>query len=172
MANVRQQLASGDPAQMAEYFGRKRRDKRLDGIVSRAIKAGQPVARAGVEKIAARYADRLLALRGEMIARTESLTAMAAGREEAFRQQIESGRLAPENVEGTWSATGDDRTRHSHQAMNGQVRRFGEPFQAPSGALMRFPGDTSLGAGPEETIGCRCMRKYRVNMAAEVKRGQ
>ncbi len=172
VANVRQQLASGDPAQMAEYFGRKRRDKRLDGIVSRAIKAGQPVSPADVDKIAARYADRLLALRGEMIARTESLTAMAAGREEAFRQQIESGRLAPENVEGTWSATGDDRTRHSHQAMNGQVRRFGEPFQTPSGALMRFPGDTSLGAGPEETIGCRCMKKYRVNMATEVKRGQ
>ncbi|NMT33333.1 head morphogenesis protein [Stenotrophomonas maltophilia] len=172
VANVRQQLASGDPSQMAEYFSRKRRDRRLDGIVSRAIKAGQPVAPADVDKIAARYADRLLALRGEMIARTESLTAMAAGREEAFRQQIESGRLAPENVEGTWSATGDDRTRHSHQAMNGQVRRFGEPFQTPSGALVRFPGDTSLGAGPEETIGCRCMKKYRVNMAAEVKRGQ
>ena len=172
VANVRRQLASGDPAQMAEYFDRKRRDKRLDGIVSRAIKAGKPVSPADIEKIAGRYADRLLALRGEMIARTESLTAMAAGREEAFRQQIESGRLAPENVTGTWSATGDDRTRHSHQAMNGQVRKFGEPFQTPSGALLRFAGDTSLGAGAEEIIGCRCMKHYRVDMAAEVKRGQ
>ncbi|MDT3468638.1 hypothetical protein [Stenotrophomonas maltophilia] len=25
---------------------------------------------------------------------------------------------------------------------------------------------------PEETIGCRCMKQYRVNMAAAVKRGQ
>lgn len=172
VANVRQQLASGDPAQMAEYFGRKRRDKRLDGIVTRAIKAGQPVAPADVEKIAARYADRLLALRGEMIARTESITAMNAGREDAFRQQIEAGRLAPENVTGTWSATGDDRTRHSHQAMNNQVRPFGVPFQTPTGALLRFPGDTSLGAGPEEIIGCRCTKHYRVDMVAEVKRGQ
>ncbi|MGT9865788.1 phage tail length tape measure family protein [Stenotrophomonas maltophilia group sp. P373] len=43
---------------------------------------------------------------------------MAAGWEEAFRQQIESGRLAPENVEGTWAATADDRTRHTVSAFD------------------------------------------------------
>jgi len=172
VANVRQQLASGDPKQMAAYFDRQRRDKRLDGIVKRAIAGSKPVAAADIEKIAGRYADRLLSLRGEMIARTESLTAMNAGRDEAYRQQIESGRLAPENVTCGWSATGDDRTRHSHKAMNGQKRRFGEPFQTPGGALMRFPGDTALGAPAEETIGCRCTKTYRVDMAAEVQRGQ
>jgi hypothetical protein len=172
VANVRQQLASGDPGQMAAYFDRQRRDKRLDGIVKRAIAAGKPVSQADIDKIAGRYSDRLLALRGEMIARTESLTAMNAGRDEAYRQQIEAARLAPENVTCGWSDTGDDRTRNSHRAMNGQKRRFGEPFQTPSGALLRFPGDTALGAGPEETIGCRCTKTYQVNMAAEVRRGQ
>lgn len=107
-----------------------------------------------------------------MIARTESIASLNAGREVAYRQQIEAGKLAPENVECTWSDTNDDRTRHSHRAMNGQKRMFGEPFQAPSGALMNYPGDTSLGAGPEETIGCRCMKQYRINMAAEVLSGQ
>lgn len=172
VANVRQQLASGDPNQMAAYFDRKRRDKRLDGVVSRAIKSGKPVSQADIDKIAGRYADRLLALRGENIARTESLTAMNAGRDEAYRQQIEAGRLAPENVTCGWSATGDDRTRNSHKAMNGQTRQFGEPFQTPSGALLRFPGDTALGAPAEEVIGCRCMKTYRVDMAAEVQRGK
>jgi len=172
VSNARAQLASGDPRQMAEYFSRKRRDKRLDGIVRRAIAAGKPVSAADIEKITGRYSDRLLQLRGENIGRTESLTAMNAGREEGYRQQVEAGKVAPENIECTWSDTNDGRTRHSHREMNGQKRTFGEPFQAPSGALMRYPGDTSLGAGPEETIQCRCQKVYRVNMAAEVLRGR
>lgn len=172
VTNMRAQLASGDPKAMAAYFDRQRRDKRLDGIVKRAIVAGKPVSQADIDKIAGRYADRLLALRGEMIARTESIASLNAGREEAYRQQIEAGKLVAENVECTWSDTNDDRTRHSHRAMNGQKRMFGEPFQAPSGALMNYPGDTSLGAGAEETVGCRCMKQYRINMAAEVLRGQ
>ncbi len=172
VANVRAQLASGAPAQMVGYFDRKRRDKRLDGIVKRAIAAGKPVSQADIDKIAGRYSDRLLALRGENIARTESLTAMNAGREESYRQQIEAGRLAPENVTCGWSATADRRTRHSHHLMNGQKRQFGVPFQTPSGALLRFPGDTSLGAPAEEIIGCRCTKTYKVDMAAEVRRGQ
>lgn len=172
VANVRAQLASGDPSRMAEYFDRQRRDKRLDGIVKRAIAAGKPVSQTDIDKIAGRYSDRLLALRGENIARTESLTAMSAGREESYRQQIEAGRLAPENVTCGWSATADHMTRHSHHLMNGQKRQFGVPFQTPSGALLRFPGDTSLGAPAEETIGCRCTKTYKVDMAAEVRRGQ
>ncbi|MCT8281754.1 phage minor head protein [Xanthomonas translucens] len=173
VTNVRVELASGDPKQMAHYFSRARRDKRLDGIVKRAIAAGKPVSQADIDKIAGRYADRLLALRGEMIARTESITSMNAGREEAFRQQIESGALAPENVVGTWSASGDDRTRHSHAAMNGQERAFGQPFQSPtSGAWLNYPGDTSLGAGADEIVGCRCMKKYRLDTIAEAQRGK
>ncbi|AZR23486.1 head morphogenesis protein [Xanthomonas vasicola] len=170
--NMRQQLASGDPREMAKYFQRQRRDKRLDGIVKRAIAADKPVSQADIDKIAGRYADRLLQLRGEMIARTESIASMNAGREEAYRQQIEAGALAAENVIGTWSDTGDKRTRHTHRAMNGQRRMFGEPFQSPSGALMNYPGDTSLGAGPEEIVGCRCTKQFRIDMTAEVLRGK
>jgi hypothetical protein len=172
VARARADLASGDPARMAKYFARERRDKRLDGIVKRAIAAGKPVSQADIDKIAGRYADRLLALRGEMIARTESITSLNAGREEAYRQQIEAGLLAPENVVGTWSATGDKRTRHSHQQMDGQRRAFGQPFQTPSGALLRYPGDASLGAGAEEIVGCRCHKQYRIDMAAEAQRGK
>lgn len=172
VANMRSELASGDPAQMAHYFERQRRDKRYDAAVRRAIEAGRPLSQADIDKIAGRYADRLLALRGETIARVESLTALNAGREESFRQHIAAGGLAPENVVCTWSATGDRRTRHTHLEMSGQRRTFGEPFRSPSGALMLFPGDTSLGAPPDETINCRCTKQYRIDMTAEALRGQ
>jgi len=172
VANMRAQLASGDPAAMRGYFARELRDKRLDVIVRRAMEAGKPVAAADIDKIAGRYADSLLRYRGENIARTETIAAFGAAREEAFRQAIAAGQLAPENVTGTWGATGDGRTRHTHMAMNGQERRFGQPFISPSGAQMMFPGDTSLGAGPEETINCRCLKQYRVNYMAEVNRGR
>jgi hypothetical protein len=170
--NLRAELASGDPRQMANYFTRARRDKRLDGIVKRAIAGGKSVSQADIDKIAGRYSDRLLALRGETIARTESITSLNAGRDEAYRQQIESGQLAPENVTGTWQTGGDNRVRHTHAAMQGQKRTFGQPFQSPSGALMNYPGDSSLGAPAEETVACRCTKKYQINMAAEALRGQ
>ncbi|RZZ90599.1 phage minor head protein [Pseudoxanthomonas winnipegensis] len=172
VSNVRAELASGDPKLMGHYFTRGRRDRRLDGIVRRAIAAGKPVGQADIDKIAGRYADRLLQLRGDMIARTESIASMAAGREEGYRQQIAAGNLDPENVTGTWDTAGDNHVRHSHAAMNGQQRKFGQPFQSPSGAQMLYPGDTSQGAGPEEIIGCRCHKQYRINMAAEALRGQ
>lgn len=172
VTNMRAQLASGEPATMRGYFQRELRDKRLDGIVRRAMEAGKPVAAADIEKIAGRYADSLLRLRGENIARTETIAAFGAAREEAFRQAIASGQLLPENVTGTWGATGDGRTRHTHMAMNGQDRKFGQPFVSPSGAQMMFPGDTSLGAGPEETINCRCTKLYRVDYVAEANRGR
>lgn len=168
--NARAALESGDAAQMRGYLDRKLRDKRFDGIVKRAIKAAKPVAAADVQRIIARYADRLLKARGENIARTEVIGAFNAAREEAFRQAIAAGGLAPENVTGTWSATGDTRTRHTHMAMNGQKRKFGQPFTSPSGARLMYPGDTSLGAPASEIINCRCMKVYRVDNVAEVQR--
>lgn len=168
VANARAELS--DPDRMAAYFDRQRRDKRFDATVRKAMESGKPLSAEQIDKITGRYADRLLALRGETVARTESLTAMSAAREESYRQAIEAGDISPENVTCTWGATGDSRTRHSHMAMNGQERIFGEPFVTPSGARMMFPGDTSLGAGVEETIQCRCTKRYRINYAAEALR--
>ncbi len=172
VANARAELLSGDPAQMSRYFSRARRDKRFDAAVRKAIKEGRPLSAADVDKITGRYADRLLALRGETIARTESITSMNAAREESYRQAIEAGDLLPENVIGTWGATGDRKTRDTHQAMNGQERRFGEPFLSPSGAMLRYPGDTSLGAGADEIANCRCTKIFRIDNKAEGARGR
>lgn len=165
--NARRALASGNPAQMAEYFSRTRRDKRLDGIVRRAIAAGQPVSEADIEKIVGRYSDRLLALRGEMIARTESITAFASGRDEAVVQAVEAGGAKPENVRKVWRATMDSRTRDAHAELNGTEVGLNEAFQSPTGARLLHPGDSSQGAGPADVIGCRCIVEYVVDHLAE-----
>lgn len=172
VSRARAELASGDPAQMKRYLGRTRRDKRLDGIVNRAIKAKKPVSADDIEKMVGRYSDKLLQLRGENIARTEAITAFNEAREEAFRQAADTGAISPKNVKKVWSSTGDGRTRESHSALNGKEVGLNDPFDSPTGAKMLHPGDTSLGAGGEDVINCRCMVTYRVDHIAEAKSGR
>ncbi|HDY66303.1 MAG TPA: hypothetical protein ENH85_00775 [Candidatus Scalindua sp.] len=54
-----------------------------------------------------------------------------------------------------WVAVLDDRTRATHVRADGQVRNVNEPFNV-GGSLLRFPGDTALGAPIEEIANCRC----------------
>ncbi|MAX61554.1 MAG: hypothetical protein CMK46_06960 [Porticoccus sp.] len=167
VVNARAQLLSGDPEQMRQYFERVRRDRRFDSIVQRAIDAGKPVKAADVDRIVGRYSDRLLALRGETIARTESLSAFNAARNEVYEQGIQEGLFRADSVLKEWSTSGDGRTRDTHIAMDGQRQKQGEPFRSPSGAMLMFPGDTSLGAGAAEVIQCRCMSQTRVDWIGE-----
>lgn len=166
VANMRVELASGDPATMRRYFERQRRDRRLDGIVNRAIREGRPLAKADIDRIAGRYADRLLALRGETIARTEGTQAYNEGRQQAFEQAVASGQLRPEWVTKVWTTTMDGRERETHGALNGATVGLFDSFETPGGARLRFPGDSSQGAGAEEIVNCRCSAMFRVDMAA------
>lgn len=170
VANARAQLLSGDPEQMRAYLQRGRRDARFDGLVRRAIAASKPVAVADVDRIMARYADRLLLLRGETIARTEALSAFSAGREETYAQAIDQG-IRAENVTKTWRTAADGRVRDAHAAMRGQKRAFGEPFRSPTGALLMHPGDSSLGAGGSDLANCRCVHVIRIDQIAEALGG-
>lgn len=171
VANMRAQLLSGDRDLMQAYFERKRRDQRFDGAVRRAIESGKPLTAKQVDTLAGRYADRLLQLRGETIARTESLSAFNAGRKEAFAQAIDSGSLRKEHVRKGWSATMDSRTRDAHSRMNGVTVGFDEPFVLPSGSRLMHPGDTSLGAHGEDVIACRCMAIFKINQIAKTLGG-
>lgn len=170
VVNARNELASGVPSQMRAYLGRTRRDKRFDAMVNKAIKQGRALSPAELERVVGRYSDRLLQLRAENIARTEALTAFNAAREEAFRQTIEAGGLSPEAVKKVWSSTGDNRTRESHAELEGAEVGIDDPFQSSTGAQLMFPGDTSLGAGAEDVVNCRCMVTYRVDQIAEAMR--
>lgn len=163
---ARVELATGDPA----YFRRKRRDRRYDAAVRKSMRTGEPLPDGLIDKIVGRYNDRLLQLRGENIARTETLTAMASGRHNALAQGVERGDIDPRDVVRIWSATMDRRTRHAHASMDGQKRAWGEPFVDEDGNQMMFPGDTSLGAAPDSTINCRCFARTKIDFIAAQKR--
>lgn len=169
---ARAQLASGDPEQMRDYLTRVRRDARFDGMVRRAIQAGRPVPSDQIDRIVGRYADRLLLLRGETVARTEALAAFNEARDETFRQAVEQADIPAEAFTKVWRSAADGRVREQHAAMNGQRVQFREPFRSPSGAMMMHPGDTSLGAGPSEIINCRCISQARIDHLRAVRRGR
>ena len=164
---LRQELA--DPSTASHYFTRTRRDKRFDGIVRRAIAGGRPVAQVDIDRMAARYSDRLLALRGETIARTETLKALNAGRQEALDQLIENPNndVQAQDVVRAWDATSDARTRETHAAADGQVAAQGVPFTV-GGFQMMYPGDTSMGAPAGETVNCRCYSDVRIDFFARL----
>jgi len=161
IVRARQELT--DPEAMPGYFERKRRDKRFDPLVRRAIADGKPVSQADITRILGRYSDRLLQLRGETIARTETIAALNQGRRDAMQQLIERGAITADQVTRVWDATGDARTREDHMLMEGQTVRWGEPFTAPDGSLLMGPGDSSLGASADQVIACRCYEDIRVD---------
>ena len=169
VATARGELASDDPTALKHYLTRVRRDKRFDRSVTKAIREGKPVDPAIAAKAVTAYERRLLKLRGETIGRVETLTSMQRAKFEAYRQAIASGKVAENVVTKVWRSAGDLRVRHTHQALNAESVRFNEAFRSPSGALMRFPMDTALGAGPQEIVGCRCDCEYRIDFLANLR---
>lgn len=162
VANARAELS--DPAAMGYYLKRSLRDKRFDQIVLQAMRDGKPLAQADIDRITARYSDRLLKYRGDVIARTETIASTHAGQKEAMQQLIDTGRVKASQIRKVWRPTGDKRTRDSHMALHGESVQFDRPFTSPAtGALMMHPGDTSLGARGEDVIQCRCWIETRID---------
>jgi hypothetical protein len=163
VANMRAELE----ALSADYFDRARRDKRFDSVVSKAIGSDEPLGAANIDRIVSRYADRLLLQRGEMIARTEALEAFNAGRDLAVQQAINEGEVSAQNVTKIWDSAHDTRVRSTHRALSGSKVPMNGVFVSPSGARMRHPGDTSLGAPADEIIQCRCIARYKIDWLAQ-----
>lgn len=159
--NARQQLLGGNPDELRKYLQRTRRDRRFDSIVKRAIEAGKPVAQADVDKIAGRYADRLMKTYAEMLSKAEALESFGAGRDQVYEQLIAQG-LDRDSVTKTWRDRADKKVRHTHSVMGGQEVQKDQPFQSPNGALLRYPGDSALGAGWSERANCRCSAIYKI----------
>jgi hypothetical protein len=165
---TRVHLASGEPDLMNRYFELKTRDRRFDRTVMAAIRAGKPVTGEALIKIIGRLRDKNLLLRGEMLARTETMMALGSARDEAMRQQIEAGKVQAQDVTKVWRSAGDSRVRHTHRVLNDKSVGVDEVFQSPSGALLRFPGDPR--APISEVSGCRCRLEYKVDHIGAVVR--
>lgn len=166
-------LLSGDPTLMKKYLALKTRDKRLDGAVRRAIAAGKPLDAETLDKVLMRLRDKNLRLRGNTIARSETVSAVMSSKHEAYQQALSKSGRDASLVTRKWRSAGDSRVRHTHMALNAQeVTGMDMPFQSTSGALLRFPGDTELGAGPEEIINCRCDLEYHFDFAEAYARSR
>jgi osmotically-inducible protein OsmY len=170
--NAKEALGTGDIAGMKRYLTLSRRDKRFDRQVSKAIEEGRALPAEAVEKITGRLASGYVRLRGQTIARTETQAAVHTAKHEAYQQGLDKAGRTDSLVTRKWRSIGDRKVRHTHSVLNAtEVTGMDVPFQSPSGALMRFPGDSSLGAGPSEIVACRCHVEYNFDFGAEYARG-
>lgn len=111
----------------------------------------------GIPKLAARI-DELLSTtatarwrnRAVVIARTEVIGALNAGRQDAFLAVAEQ---TGDQFEKMWLATDDARTRPTHDEADGQRVPLTAPFIV-GGFELQFPGDPS--GPPQECVQCRC----------------
>lgn len=91
--------------------------------------------------------QRMPQWRRELIARMETMRSYNTG-------QYNLGKKWGAKEKG-WLSTGDDRVRPSHKDANGQRTKIDEPFIVGQSKLLH-PHDMTLGAGLDETGGCRC----------------
>lgn len=149
----------GDDGKLKSSY--KRRNKRYDGMIRRAIEAGKPIGEDEAARALDGFRNKILKDRAENIARTEMSAAQTLGQDRAYGQMIEDGQIAAVDFE--WDATGDGRTRETHAAAEGQTVPHGQPFTV-GGYQMMGPGDSSLGAPASETNRCRCWKRPKVRL--------
>lgn len=163
IARARIGLATGDTAALRRYLTLKLRDKRLDGIVRRALRDGRAVSAADLDKLTEAHKAKALGYRGKVIAQAETFKAAAAGRDEAYRQML--GMDGVTGVTVRWQHNLSAEPREEHIAMSGTVIRLGESFIFPDGTAMRHPHDENAPA--RHVIGCKCVAIYRVEVAKD-----
>lgn len=163
--SVKRALASNDKTALRAYLTHKARDARMDGRVREVIKTGKAMSAKDAAKIADRYAQRQLMVRAKTVAQHEAFKSANAGVIESMKQIVDTGLIREEQIIRKWNSRGDDRVRHTHSIMDGQtVSGINTPFVSPSGARMLYPHDTSLGAGPDEVVNCRCRVDARLDV--------
>lgn len=103
-----------------------------------------------VKRIDALYLQQIIPNRSTVIARTEVVSASNASAMAAGRQY---GASTGQSLSKVWLATGDNRTRPTHQDADGQEVGIDEYFEV-GGEMMDAPGDPT--ASIDETSQCRC----------------
>lgn len=158
--SMRDKLESGD------YAGVKRmskRDRRFDRTLDKAIRTGKPLTKAQIDKISMRYSDRLLKLRGDTIARTETAGAVEQSRIDAFKVGMAKGGYPDQYVVKEWLHGGGGmkpRVQHVHES--GQsVRGLDTPFIMSDNTQMQRPHDPAAPA--KHVINCTCSLLLRVD---------
>jgi hypothetical protein len=160
VAKARSELLSGDSGALRSYLARTRRDKRFDRVVAKAIADEAPVDAATVSKMIGRYSDSLLQLRGETIARTETMAALNQSGIEAMQQAVDAGAVDVGTITKVWHTAQDQKVRDSHAELEGEAVDIDGVFANG----LAYPGDPS--GPPEEIANCRCWMETRIDFLA------
>lgn len=145
VSNYRRLLEAGDSGALE----RELRDHRFDPSVRRAIREGNKLSPEQVDNLVQRYADRMLTMRAETIARTETINASRLGAQAAWTQAAEGGLLQRHQLRQGWMVTPDDRLCQYCAAV---------PDMNPDGVPLGGQFETLLGPvdGPTLHPNCRC----------------
>jgi hypothetical protein len=163
VTTARFDLLSGDPERLRHYLTLNRRDRRFDRTVLAAIRDGKALDQATVSRITGRLSDSYLQLRGETLARTETIGSLNTAAKEAVDQMAEESGINRQDIRKVWRATKDSRTRDTHAALDGESVGVDERF---SNGLL-YPGEP--GGDPAEVINCRCIADYRVDFLSNLR---
>jgi len=170
--NYRRLLETNNP----EALQRALRDRRFDPSIRRALESGKPLTRTQIDNMVRRYRERFIAHRAETIGRTEALRSVHQGAFQMYRQAVESGHVAADEMNREWNTAGDERVRTfentggqtSHASMQGQVvQGLDTPFISGAGNQLLYPGDPSAPA--YDTIQCRCVVGVRLSLAPSMQ---
>ncbi len=138
----------------------------VSSIIIQGIEQGAELTNADVAGMASRDFRRSGINRSNVISQTETQNAAEGTKyveaETVVGQttQLPDGRFISGGVH-EWNSILDNKTRPAHVLADGQRRdlQAGEVFDV-DGEQLRYPGDASLGASPENTINCRCLASY------------
>jgi hypothetical protein len=123
----------------------------------------KPLTQEQIDRMVARYSEKMLGFRAITIARTEAHTAMNEARAMAFRQMLENHNIPTSDAQKQWLSSKDPRVRDQHIVLdNGTQIPLDQPFIAPNGDRLMFPGDRSLGARASNIVNCRCQPIYSI----------
>lgn len=155
-AKTVERLLKKDPKMLPEWKIDQPKDykwneKRVRNAVAQGIIQGE-----SVEEVGDRLTGELAtsnAAKMDMFARTAINGAQNAGRMDRLHEAEEMGI----EVKKKWLATLDQRTRDTHQALDGQEQPIDEPFVV-DGMKIDYPGDPF--APPELVYNCRCTLTY------------
>lgn len=171
LAEVRRILA--DPNAIRSYFIKDKMSgkwkprygttpRRFDTEIMKAIEAGKGLSADSIAKVSTLHSNRMLALRGETIARTETMAALNESSLHAMNQAVESGAVNADTVTKTWHTARDRRVRDSHATQDREVVGLGKTFSNG----LAYPCDPAGGAS--EAANCRCWMEVRIDFTASL----
>ena len=125
--------------------------QKLNSAIMQGILQGEPLAKVAKRLQSVTNMEKAQAMRN---ARTMMTNAQSAGRYDAYRRAKGMGI----DFKVVWIATLDNRTRHEHRQLDGQMQDVDTPFEVDGQKIM-YPADLG-GSGykvpPELIYNCRC----------------